>query len=98
MSASVDTIVADIRYLRKAHDEFSTEVKQELKEIRLQTQKTNGRMTRAEDNIVAINSYHLSEETREDKKKSRFSAPMITGCSVGAALAVFQLILRTMFP
>lgn len=85
---NLDTLVADIKYLRESHDEFRDEAKTELKEIRIQTQKTNGRLMKAESDISDLKELNQ----RQDTRIARFVAPVVTGLTVAGSLAIARYV------
>lgn len=92
---TLDTIAADIKYLRQSHDEFKeetkqdlNETKQDLKEIKVQTTEHNHRMTKAETDIYNLQSINREIARVEERKGDNYIAPVITGIAVGVTLLI----------
>lgn len=90
---TLDTIAADMKYLTQSHEEFRQEAKAELKEIRIQTQKTNGKVMKAEQDILDLKAYHVAQEKKYDSRIDRYIAPVVTGIAIGGILLFARYVL-----
>lgn len=93
MQTTIDVIANDMKYLRRSHDEFRREARLELKEIREQTQKTNGRVNKAVDDILALQKRNAQEDSEKKERTNNYIAPLIVGVLLIVAQIVISLIL-----